>query len=71
MVVCGQWGQRMKIKVCLSTLDSWDFDDFTLIASFMPYDDDDCIYGNGCVGIMKWWVAIDVMIMIGKLLVVY
>ena len=33
----------MKTKACLSTLDSWDLDNFTLIALFMPYDDDDCI----------------------------
>ena len=34
-----------------STLDTWDLDDFTLIALFMTYDDDDCICGKGCVGI--------------------
>ena len=36
----------MKTKVCLSTLDSWDFDDFTLIASFISYDNDDFICGK-------------------------
>ena len=36
----------MKTEVCFSTLDSWDLDDFTLIDSFMPYDDDDCICGK-------------------------
>ena len=70
MIVYGQWGQRMKTKVCLPTLDPWDSDDFTLLASLMPYDDNDCIYDNGCVGIMRWWVFIDVMTMTGKFLAV-
>ena len=44
----------MKTKICLSTFDSWDLDNFTLIALFTPYDDDDCICGKGYVGIMKY-----------------
>ena len=36
-----------------STLDSWNLDDFTLISLFMTYDDDDYIFGEGCVGIMN------------------
>ena len=49
----------MRTKVCLSTLDSWNFDDFYLDYFIMPYDDDDGIYVEWRVGIMKWWVIND------------
>ena len=65
MIVYGQWGQRMEAKICVLFLILGTLMILPWFALSMTYDDDDFICGKECVGIMDWWVFIDIMLWLG------